>query len=179
MHGILNRLQPTRELNEVSETDWPAYKIKFKDASKQQISLHYAAAQESTLIRIAVSCACKAKCSLRYRCIKNKLKCSQYCHGDRRGCGNMGTILEATKKSIIDRNQLVGRPDQGALTIILPKRPRKNTVTMPKKLPKRRKTASKEPGQITLSQFENMAPVIKQLETLEGQSEGSGTINKK
>ena len=50
---------------------------------------------------------------------------------------------------------------------------------MPKKLPKRRKTASKKPGQTTLSQFENIAPVIKRLETLEGQNEESDTINKK
>ena len=111
MHGILNRLQFIKKLNKVLETNWPVYKIKFKNASKQQIYLHYTAAQKSTLIRITISCAYKTKYSFRYRCIKNKLKYNQYYHGDRRGCNNIKTIFETTEELIINKNQLIKRPD--------------------------------------------------------------------
>lgn len=174
--GILKCLENTRDLNGVPEEDWADWKNTLGGAPTKIITLHGAAAKDSTSTRINVSCSCQKKCTARCRCVKNQLKCTQYCHGDRRDCGAMGTILEATEESIIERDSLVGQPDlPNRSTITLPKRTRKNTASAPKAPPtKRRKVRPQlqvededDLHQTTLSQYTAMEPTVRHLETLQ------------
>ncbi|KAI9680133.1 MAG: hypothetical protein M1829_001370 [Trizodia sp. TS-e1964] len=173
-YGILKCLEGTKDMNGVPEDDCEDWITIFENAFSETITLHKAAAMDSTSTRINVSCSCQKRCIARCRYVKNRLKCTQYCHGDRRDSGAMGTILESTEESIIERVNLIGQPDSGTTTP-LAKRTRSKTISAPKSPPTKR--AKKRPQlqvenenqlqQVTLSQFTSMEPTVRRLETLQ------------
>ncbi|KAI9651949.1 MAG: hypothetical protein M1829_002102 [Trizodia sp. TS-e1964] len=85
----------------------------------------------------------------------------------------MGTILEATQESIIDRVDIIDQPDSPS-SVPPAKRTRSNTATASKSSSKKR--AKLKPQlrvesetdfqQTTLSQFATMEPTIRHLESL-------------
>ncbi|KAI9662767.1 MAG: hypothetical protein M1829_006162 [Trizodia sp. TS-e1964] len=87
----------------------------------------------------------------------------------------MGTILEATKESIIDRVDVIDQPDSSLPSSVpLAKRTRSNTAAASKS-PSKKRVKSKPQlhveskasfQQTTLSQFATMEPTVRHLESL-------------
>ena len=73
------------------------------------ISLHAAAGKNSTSERIDISCNCKGpQCKGRCRCIKNKVKCSVYCHSTEHDCGNLLELAKRTELALVNRHTRTG-----------------------------------------------------------------------
>ena len=102
-YGVLDRLYSTKDLNKLSDQNQSTIAERFKNAPFTPVTIHAAAAKRSTSNRVPTSCACKKGCkTLKCVCIKRKVDCSQYCHGEDR-CTNAGTILEGTNGAIVTR----------------------------------------------------------------------------
>ena len=52
-----------------------------------EITMHELAGKESLSIVMAISCSCKARCTGRFRYLKNQVKCSVRCQADKHDCG--------------------------------------------------------------------------------------------
>jgi hypothetical protein len=68
-----------------------------------RITLHAAAAAESTSNRVIVSCNCKAVCTGCCQCKKNQVQFSMYCHADEHDCGNLSPLTTRTEIAVVNR----------------------------------------------------------------------------
>ena len=105
--GVLTNLYPTSQLNwVVNELSFELIN-KFDKALTKEITLHTAAAKNSTSDRVSISCNCsKDQCMKRCRCVRNNVKCSIYCHDEDRDCGNLGPLVSRTEITLIDRSAI-------------------------------------------------------------------------
>lgn len=103
-YGILDRQYPTSQLMPLSaNTD-----LDFSDPPVlKKITLHYAAAQESTSEKLPVHCGCSDKqswcCTRRCACFKANVDCSLACHGGHNGgdlCPNFAPAETQTQKGL-------------------------------------------------------------------------------
>ena len=99
--GVLDHLLVTRDLNLVPLENKADYDRYFLDAPlDQQISFTAVGRNNSTSDRQAISCTCKKDCTTRRCiCIKNGVKCTQYCLKD--GCSNAGTVADGTQAALV------------------------------------------------------------------------------
>ena len=67
------------------------------------ISLHTAASKNSTRERTGMFCNCKGpQYKGRYRCIKNKVKCSVHCHATEPDCGSLSELAIHTELALVN-----------------------------------------------------------------------------
>lgn len=191
-YGVLDKFYPTRVLNQVPEESWSDLNTEiFAEASKEEITLHHAAQLDARSKHVAVSCSCTKQCKTKKcLCKKNNLICTQYCHSEERDCGNMGTILEGTEASIVPRTDLVQTkkpviqskqglnrrpttptPMPTRSTSKAPKRTRAEaisaTASPAKPAAKKGRKDAASADQMTLSQYPDLAPVVRRLEQME------------
>lgn len=107
--SILDRLYPTSELNAVSLVDQEAVRPQFQSAPSKELSLDAVAQKVGTSNKVAITCGCKKSCNprSRYRCRKNPVKRSQYCHSSRRDCSNASAILQGTDQVALSRSERI------------------------------------------------------------------------
>ena len=107
-YGVLERKVTVSSLNIVPETIARRYQDEFLDVPTKTLNLHQAAALDSNIKLVTISCNCRKGCRNNRRiCHKNNNKCSQYCHTDEYDCGNLAErIIDRTEKSIIDVNDV-------------------------------------------------------------------------
>ena len=103
-HGVIDRWFSVKDLNPFEKETAEQHREALNEAPKTKITLHAAAAKSSTNTKVPTSCSCKSGCkTTRCLCKKREVKCSQYCHGALRSCGNEGTVLEGTEEAITIR----------------------------------------------------------------------------
>lgn len=174
-HGIIDRHFPAGELNPLPNEDKVLYEKMLEGAPRTRLTLHEAAAKESTSTRVPTSCNCKKECKTkRCLCIKRDVKCTQYCHDGGRNCGNQGTIREGTEEAIVVRDRgsggsKGGKQPQGSGAT---KRARStSTIIMTTKRVKQTVQEPARTGQMTLSQYVPQAPITRRLRALQVQRE--------
>lgn len=72
-----------------------------------QITLHAAAAAESTSNRVCISCNCKAACTGHCRCKKNQVQCSIHCHSAEHDCRNLSPLAIRTEIALVAQSRPV------------------------------------------------------------------------
>ena len=182
--GILDQLYLAGELNVMSSVDQGGYKKDFLGASIKLITLHSVAAKNSTSSKVAVSCNCKKSDTPQSRCIcrKNKVEYSKYSHDFRRDCGNAGSLKTGTDVMIVPKREeksedksTSDKESSKPRSRKLKKRARilnnsncnrKKNKILPRKLTHQNTESETEIQQTTLSQYENIAFVVNQLQGL-------------
>ena len=176
--GVLERLYTIQDLNPIPDENKATVEKLFTNAPSLEISVHKAAACASTSDRVAISCSCRKGCkNKRCVCIKNKVQCTQYCHGEDR-CENASTIAEGTEPAIVRRRVFTSEhyddnndsDEQHSLLPVRSKRARASTTadedTMKKRAKGKGKNRVEIDHQMTMSQFDSMAGITRKLGSL-------------
>jgi hypothetical protein len=101
-------LIPTQELVQVPKSIADSMDDAEVNGPKRKISLSKAALENSTSVRVVISCKCKGQCaSKRCRCVKEGVKCSVYCHGadTDHDCGNLASLIVHTEVALKARKR--------------------------------------------------------------------------
>lgn len=80
-YGILKRLFSTKDIEDISQNIDIGFDTELSKLLGET-TLSNAAKNNSTALFMTLRCFCKEKCSGRCKCIKNKVQCSVYCHGN-------------------------------------------------------------------------------------------------
>ena len=105
-YGPLDGWLTTARLNIVPEEYHEDVEHLLNQAPKKEISIHQAARQASVSTIEKVYCQCKNRCTTeRCKCIKEKRKCTQYCHHQKASfsCTNMPErVLDMTEMQLLN-----------------------------------------------------------------------------
>lgn len=98
VHGIVDRLFPTKELNRVPKITADGMQIQ---GPNSKLALSKVAELESQSERVIISCNCKGACNnKRCRCFKHEQRCSVHCHTEERDCGFMSELSVRTEMGV-------------------------------------------------------------------------------
>jgi hypothetical protein len=96
-------LIPTRELVQVPKSIADSMDDAEVNSPKRKILLSKAVLENSTSVRVVISCKCKGQCaSKRYRYVKEGVKCSVYCYSADidHDCGNLASLIVRTEVAL-------------------------------------------------------------------------------
>ena len=191
-YGIIVHLYPTDQLNVIPQELQQEIREEILHGPKDELALHTIALFASTADRVGVSCNCKKHCTKTCKCQKNNVLCSIYCHAEEDlDCGNLSGLKERTEQALINKgkeriiNQLetfIDITTSESTSLSLHKRARALTtamsgiavVTTSDEQPVKKKSQeikrtfcqTRAQRQATLSQYQEMQPVVNRLASL-------------
>lgn len=80
-YGPLKRLYGGKDIEDISQNIDIGFDVE-KAKVLKETNLHNVAKLNSSALFMSIRCSCKVNCSGRCKCLKNKVGCSVYCHGD-------------------------------------------------------------------------------------------------